>query len=352
MAVVFANNAFGTLAIGIGAEATVVQVLSGQGGRFPALQPGDVFYATLANTANELEIVRCTARNGDIMTIERGQEGTTARSYIAGDRIEVRLTAAGLSDFLQASSNTTFTGDIAFTKLVNFFEANALGYRVGNVLVLNEQRQLQNVSIPAALIDSGTLGVDRIPTITTGMLGDSQVTGSKLAPGAVIDSLQNGSVRGRKLMRIEDAPIATVVAASPGIEVVLGTSRTSGTTFTGSTGFVQATRIVIGKYTGTMRFTFAHRGKDAVSGFAGNPSSASVARILRNGIQVATWTSPSNSSVQVRTTNLSVAAGDVFTLEHRATVSTASGSRITADMQVFANNVYTVVTPVELTSNL
>jgi hypothetical protein len=98
MGIKVANNAFATLASGITSSATSITVASGQGARFPSLGAGDYFYATLINTSNQLEIVKCTARSGDVLTVERAQESTTARAYDVGDRIEIRITAATFED--------------------------------------------------------------------------------------------------------------------------------------------------------------------------------------------------------------------------------------------------------------
>jgi hypothetical protein len=98
MGIKVANNAFATLASGITSSATSITVASGQGARFPILGAGDYFYATLINTSNQLEIVKCTARSGDVLTVVRAQEATTARAYDVGDRIEIRITAATFED--------------------------------------------------------------------------------------------------------------------------------------------------------------------------------------------------------------------------------------------------------------
>lgn len=98
MGVKFANNAYGTLNASIASGDTSLTLSSGQGARFPSLGAGDYFYATLIDTSNNLEIVKCTARASDVLTITRGQEGTTARAYTVGDRVELRVTAAGLDD--------------------------------------------------------------------------------------------------------------------------------------------------------------------------------------------------------------------------------------------------------------
>jgi hypothetical protein len=101
MGIKLSNNAFATLAAGINSSATSITVTSGQGARFPSLTASDYFYATLVDTSNNLEIVKCTARSTDVLTVVRGQESTTARAYSTGDRIEIRLTA---QTFLDASA--------------------------------------------------------------------------------------------------------------------------------------------------------------------------------------------------------------------------------------------------------
>ncbi len=88
------NNAFGTLNAGINSSATTIVLTAGQGARFPTLSAGDYFYATLIDTSNNLEIVKVTARSTDTMTVVRGQDSTTARSYSTNDRFELRPTAA------------------------------------------------------------------------------------------------------------------------------------------------------------------------------------------------------------------------------------------------------------------
>lgn len=98
MPIKFSNNASATLAASIGSGATSISVTLGQGALFPALSAGDYFYATLVDQFNNLEVVKVTARIGDTMTVVRGQDGTVAKGYGAGDKFEVRLTAAGLED--------------------------------------------------------------------------------------------------------------------------------------------------------------------------------------------------------------------------------------------------------------
>ena len=113
MGIKVANNAFATLAAGITNSATSITVASGQGARFPSLGVGDYFYATLINTSNQLEIVKCTARSGDVLTVVRAQEATTARAYDVGDRIEIRITAQTFVDATDVSAELALKQDAA-----------------------------------------------------------------------------------------------------------------------------------------------------------------------------------------------------------------------------------------------
>ena len=114
MSVKFANNAFGTLNAGINNSATSITLSSGQGARFPTLASGEYFYATLIDTSNNLEVVKCTARSTDVLTITRAQESTTAQAFAIGDRVELRVTAAGLTDAADPyDKSTSSTGSLA-----------------------------------------------------------------------------------------------------------------------------------------------------------------------------------------------------------------------------------------------
>jgi hypothetical protein len=94
------NNAFGTLNASINSSATTIVLVAGQGARFPTLSAGDYFYATLIDTSNNLEIVKCTARSTDTLTVVRGQDSTTARAYATNDRFELRPTAVMFTELI------------------------------------------------------------------------------------------------------------------------------------------------------------------------------------------------------------------------------------------------------------
>ena len=98
MGIQLKNNASGTLATAINASDTGIVLTTGNGASFPALGASDYFYATLESTGGTFEVIKVTVRSGDSMTVVRAQEGSTANSFAAGSRIELRVTAQSVLD--------------------------------------------------------------------------------------------------------------------------------------------------------------------------------------------------------------------------------------------------------------
>jgi hypothetical protein len=117
----FANNAWSFLNGGINDTTTSIALSTGQGARFPSPTGGDYFLLTLIGLTdgNEAtwEIVKVTTRTGDVLTVVRAQESTTAVSWLSGTRVELRMTAgqAALFDDKYSKSET----DAAIAALVD-----------------------------------------------------------------------------------------------------------------------------------------------------------------------------------------------------------------------------------------
>ena len=105
------NNGLSTLAAGITSSDTSITVATGDGSKFPALSAGQFFMLTLVKSTGTFEIVKVTARSGDVLTVTRAQESTTASAFSTGDRLEHRLTAGSLLTQLENKVQTT--GDTA-----------------------------------------------------------------------------------------------------------------------------------------------------------------------------------------------------------------------------------------------
>jgi hypothetical protein len=103
----FANNASALVTSAVSSTSTTVQLETGAGGLMPILATGDRFRGTLISAdATTHEIVNATAVTGDVVAIERGQEGTAAHTFAVGSRFEVRMTAGMADNFLQRTGDS------------------------------------------------------------------------------------------------------------------------------------------------------------------------------------------------------------------------------------------------------
>jgi hypothetical protein len=205
------NNAYSTLASGINSVATSITVATGHGSRFPAVTTasGNYFFATLIDTANNLEIVKVTNVSSDTFTVTRGQDDTTGRAYSAGDRIELRVTAALLAelptraivstDYTAGSVGTTAlaAGAVTYAKVDSASIATAAEFRAktaSNLLDTN----VWDAAATVALTDAATVAVDMSTgfnfTLTLGgnrTLG--QPTNTKVGQSGFIRINQDGT---------------------------------------------------------------------------------------------------------------------------------------------------------------
>lgn len=179
------NNATATLAASITAASTSITVTTGQGALFPSLLAGETFPATLVDSANNLEIVRVTGRVGDTLTVLRGQEGTSARAWVGGDILELRVTANVFNSYAQTAADQTFSGDNTFSGTNAFSGATTLSGA-------NTLSGATTVSGAASF--TNTVGFSVSPTVPTAPFGDSSgkaastqfVTANAVLPGSII----------------------------------------------------------------------------------------------------------------------------------------------------------------------
>lgn len=114
-----ANFAYGTVAItpAPAISGGSLTLTSGQG----ALMPAVPFNATVwaqdeLATVGTAEIVRVTAITGDVLTITRAQEGSSARTIRPGDQFAATITAKTLTDVeVKTSTQTVSTQTAAYT---------------------------------------------------------------------------------------------------------------------------------------------------------------------------------------------------------------------------------------------
>lgn len=95
---IFKNNFEVALAQPTTTSDTTITIRSGSG--FPTLGANERVVATIVDAATGLqfEIVTVTAVVGNVLTVQRAQEGTAARAWAAGDMLSIRTTAASLTN--------------------------------------------------------------------------------------------------------------------------------------------------------------------------------------------------------------------------------------------------------------
>lgn len=184
--IVLADGAFGTLASSLAVTDTTLAFTTGHGARFPAVVSGQVMYLCILNSGNVLEEIKVTAHTdgSDSATITRAANGTSAKAWNAGDRIEGRLSseilerlqaeALKMTALVTSDSGATYTASMANT---------ALGYVTGLVYALSLATS-NNGTTPTIAIDGLAAITVKGPAGAAVGIGDMPVDGLYLFDGS------------------------------------------------------------------------------------------------------------------------------------------------------------------------
>lgn len=197
----FTNNASTTLSGAHGTGATVLAVADGS--KFPSPGTGDYFTVTIESGSTR-EIVKCTARAGNNLTVDRAQEGTTAQAWAGGETVELRITALkasrqpfapyqfewieGTSTFRQGYvSLGDWPGDSINTKSLGTGTLHYEHFQLGTEVTLSEVAIDVSTGAAGATVRVGLAKVDRTgqPTKLVAEFGvlDASTTGIKAVTG-------------------------------------------------------------------------------------------------------------------------------------------------------------------------
>lgn len=121
---------------------------TGAGALFPSPGLNESFALGLTDSATKTltEIVYCTNVTGDVLTVVRAQEGTTALNWSIGDLVSNNMTAGTASNFLQQSLLGNFILSNNSNKLY-------ISYGSANIASIDNSG---NMIISGTLTESGT----------------------------------------------------------------------------------------------------------------------------------------------------------------------------------------------------
>lgn len=170
---IFANNAISRLAATLLSSNTTLTVLTGTGELFPSPGVGEYFKLTIEDRrTQQIEIVHCTGRAGDVLTIVRAREDTTAHTLYSGATVSNRITRDTMDAVLDQvpNPNPWYLGPFASAPTTdNDGNALATGQQYYNTtdtkIYVYTGASWLAMNTPQTSVDTGVLGVFVIPAL-------------------------------------------------------------------------------------------------------------------------------------------------------------------------------------------
>ncbi len=248
----FANNADSELDGAITSVSTSITLKTGGGAKFPTPTGGDFFLVTLFQkvgiTELNHEIVKCTARSGDVLTVVRAQEGTTGFAFSNADLVELRFTKGSAENLVQDADLSAHVGSGGAAH-ANVVAAGAAGFMTGA-----DKTKLDGVAT-GATANTGTVTT---ASVITGNGFAGTVANPTTAPAITLTTSVTGIIKGNGT--------ALSAAAASDITGQVLTGYVSGA------GIVAATDTIlqaVNKLNGNDALKQTLAAKDATGGYAG-----------------------------------------------------------------------------------
>lgn len=268
MAQLFSNNAASVLAVALTSGGVSATITTGAGVLFPTLAGGDFNIATI-QSGTTVEVVKCTARAGDVFTITRAQEGTAASAFPIGAKFELRVTKGTLEGFAQWGTVTL------------------LPYVIGDLLYASSTSalaKLADVSV-GSYLRSG--GVGAAPLWSTLKVPNVAATGGVLHASSTdnIAALAIGAAE-QRLTVVGGVPVWEGYIGARAFHSAAQTFTTAVSAFCSFNSESFDTSTIHDLVTFNTRLTAPLTGKYLCEGsisWSGNATGQRVTRILKNG---------------------------------------------------------------------
>lgn len=169
------NNAVSTLAADISDVATSVTVASGEGAKFPSAYP---FHISIDD-----EIMSCTNRVVDVLTVVRAQQSTTGAIHSSGASVALNITAKSVSD-LNTAVNSLESSAVSLPIDLTTDVTGDLPIAEGGTGASTAADARTNLGLGSLATQSS---VD-LSTDVTGSLGDGNISDALTVSGGSVDN--------------------------------------------------------------------------------------------------------------------------------------------------------------------
>lgn len=339
----YANNAASTLAASITNVATSLTLTTGQGALFPSPTAGDFFLLTLtqATTETSWEIVKCTARTTDTLTIVRAQEGTTAAAWATAVKAELRVTAGSFQfEMITPNNVTPIEGATSVSTSVSFvtsaFYSNYAATHSSTQIQIStsvsfaspayssgDQPATTSTALPGSTLALSTVYYWRvryknsrntysdwsIPTVfTTAAVSGDFISTPTATPAAFGDALEGGFYAGMIWNEVVQSSTSTVIATGTKAFTVASMAGTP-IVYLGQTLEVRSRASPANKMIGTVTGAAGTTLTMSISSVGGSGTFTDWSVMSRYRVIVAPKASGHSASIQYKNTSTAAPSG-------------------------------------------